>query len=82
MQIGTFNKTEHAHRALSAGGHVMTALPAADMIDVFPSKIPALQFTAHMHIFYSEKVLKIADGLPKFKDLPADLGGSGEMVPD
>ena len=60
--------------ALSARGCVMTALPTADTIDVFLSIIPALQFTARMHILYSQKVLKIADGLPKFKDLPADLG--------
>jgi len=25
-------------------------------------------------------VLPIKDGLPKFKDFPADFGGSGEML--
>ena len=33
-----------------------------------------------MHIYYREAVFDVADGLPKFADLPAKSGGSGEMV--
>jgi hypothetical protein len=29
---------------------------------------------------YAETVLPMRDGLPKLKDFPAELGGSGEMV--
>jgi hypothetical protein len=32
-----------------------------------------------MHIFYENRVKDINDGLPHFKDLPKDFGGSGEM---
>jgi hypothetical protein len=31
---------------------------------------------------YAETVLPMKDGLPKMKDFPSELGGSGEMVPE
>ena len=31
---------------------------------------------------YAETVLPMKDGLPKLKDFPAELGGSGEAVPE
>jgi len=33
-----------------------------------------------MHVFYETTVLPIKDGLPKFKDLPKEAGGSGEEM--
>jgi hypothetical protein len=34
------------------------------------------------HVNYAETVLPMRDGLPKLKDLPAKLGGSGEVIPE
>jgi hypothetical protein len=31
-----------------------------------------------VHVNYESTVLPINDGLPKLKDFPAELGGSGE----
>jgi hypothetical protein len=31
---------------------------------------------------YAEKVLSMTDGLPKLKDFPAELGGSGDTLPE
>ena len=31
---------------------------------------------------YGETVLRMKDGLPKMKDFPAELGGSGETQPE
>jgi len=31
---------------------------------------------------YAETVLPIKDGLPKLKDFPAELGGSGKTLPE
>ena len=31
-----------------------------------------------MHVNYESTVLPMKDGLPKLKDFPAELGGSGE----
>jgi len=36
-------------------------------------------FAAQIHIYYTERVLDIDDALPKFKDVPTDLGGSGDL---
>ena len=33
-----------------------------------------------MHVNYESSVLAMKDGLPKLKDFPAELGGSGESV--
>jgi len=35
-----------------------------------------------VHVNYQETVLPIKDGLPKFKDVPADMGGSGVALPE
>jgi len=32
---------------------------------------------AALHVNYQETVLHIPDGLPKFRDMPAEMGGSG-----
>ena len=31
------------------------------------------------HVHYGETILKVADGLPKFKDLPKDIGGPEKL---
>jgi hypothetical protein len=41
-----------------------------------------LKFEPAIHVNYGETVLRIKDGLPKLKDFPAEMGGSGEMLPD
>ena len=33
-----------------------------------------------MHVNYESTVLPIKDGLPKFKDFPAEMGGSGDTL--
>ena len=35
-----------------------------------------------LHVFYEETVLRIPDGKPKQKDVPAELGGSGTLLAD
>ena len=32
------------------------------------------------HIFYGERVMDLADWLPKFAALPTDFGGTGETI--
>lgn len=83
-QIGTFAKTEISHRKFCrhCGGHVMTDHPTFQMVDVFAATIPDFPYKPALHINYGEKVLAIHDGLPKFKDLPDNFGGSGEQIPE
>jgi hypothetical protein len=52
------------------------------LIDVYAATIPDLKFAAAVHVNYGETVLRMKDGLPKMKDFPAELGGSGETLPE
>jgi hypothetical protein len=82
--IGAFNKTANSTRQFctACGGHVMTTHPPLELIDVYAATIPALPFEPELHVHYQEAVLPIRDGLPKLKDVPAELGGSGETLPE
>ena len=82
--IATFHKTDLSHRqyCTKCGGHLMTRHPPIDLVDVFAATIPGLKFKAGVHVNYAETVLPMKDGLPKLKDFPAELGGSGETVPE
>ena len=46
-------------------------------VDVYAAMLPTLAFKPALHVSYGEKVLSIRDGLPKMKDFPKDMGGSG-----
>ena len=39
-----------------------------------------LSYEPTFHSFYEEGVMHVADGLPKFADLPAEIGGSGRRL--
>jgi hypothetical protein len=44
--------------------------------------IPDFPFQPGVHVFYGETVLRIHDGVVKQKDVPAEMGGSGEVLPE
>ena len=56
----------------------MTDHPKMGLVDVYAAIIPALDYQPALHVFYSESVLPVHDGLPKMRDVPAEMGGSGE----
>jgi hypothetical protein len=60
----------------------MTDHPRIGLIDVYAAKLPDLAFQPQVHIHYGEKMLSIPDGLPKFKDVPEEFGGSGVQLPE
>lgn len=82
--IGTFAKTDNSHRkwCKACGGHLMTDHPGMGMVDVYAAILPTLAFEPMVHVFYSEKVVAIKDGLPKMADVPAEMGGSGNLLPE
>lgn len=84
LHVGHFQKTELSDRqyCTKCGGHLMTDHPPISLTDVYAATIPSLAFTPGVHVNYSETVLPMKDGLPKLKDFPAELGGSGEVVPE
>ena len=82
--IGTYNKTPVSYRkwCKTCGGHVFSDHPPMGLVDVYAAVIPTLKFLPAVHVNYAEKVLSVKDGLPKMKDFPAEMGGSGETLPD
>jgi hypothetical protein len=64
------------------GGAVGADLPAIGMFDIFAGLVEDLTFEPTHHLNYGNAVLRIADGLPKFEDMPERAGGSGQMLPE
>ena len=66
------------------GGCLANLKPALKMSVVYPMTLAGaedpLSFEPSFHIFYGERVMDLADGLPKFVALPPDFGGTGETV--
>jgi hypothetical protein len=83
-RIGTFNKTERSRRSwcTRCGGHLYTVHPTWGVVDVYAAMLPELAFEPGVHVNYQETVLRMHDGKPKMKDMPAELGGSGIVVPE
>jgi len=80
--IASFNKTPHSYRkwCKTCGGHLFTEHPGMGLTDVYAALIPDMPFEPALHVHYQETVLHIRDGLPKLKDVPAEMGGSGEAM--
>lgn len=83
-ELATYQKTAFSQRQYCAkcGGHLMTLHPTLGLIDVFAATLPTLAFAPGVHVNYADTVLPMRDGLPKLKDFPAELGGSGETMPE
>jgi len=82
--IGHFAKNPTSDRRFctKCGGHLMTDHPTFGLVDVYAATIPGVVFAPGVHVNYSETVLPMHDGLPKLRDFPKELGGSGESVPE
>ena len=83
-KIGSFRRTPNTYRkwCVECGGHLYTELALYGLVDVFDALIPQFAFKPAFHINYGEAVLPIKDGLSKFKDLPKEIGGSGDILPE
>lgn len=84
QNIGIYHKTEKSYRmfCVKCGGHIMTNHPPMNLVDVYAAVIPEFPFEPAFHVNYGENVLAIRDGLPKFEDLPAEVGGTGKSLPE
>ena len=79
-----YNKTPRSRRQWCAacGGHVMTEHPEWGLIDVYAAILQGFPFEPQLHVNYGETVLRVRDGLPKLNDLPKEMGGSGQTLPE
>lgn len=80
--IHSFHKTERSYRKFckTCGGHLMTDHPNWKLVDVYAATIPDFKHQAGVHVHYQESVLPMRDGVAKMKDLPAEMGGSGQTL--
>jgi hypothetical protein len=81
-QLARHRRSENSVRTWckACGGHVLTEHPAWGLTDVYAATIPELRFVPAVHVNYAETVLPMRDGLPKQKDFPAEMGGSGVLL--
>jgi hypothetical protein len=77
--IGSYSKTPNSTRkwCKTCGGHIFTEHPGMGLIDVYAAAIPDFPYRAGIHVNYVETKLHMRDGLPKMKDMPKEMGGSG-----
>jgi hypothetical protein len=82
--IAAFNKTPRSIRkwCKNCGGHLFTEHPHWELVDVYAAAIPDFPYQPGVHVNYQETKLRMKDGLPKMKDLPAEMGGSGATIPE
>ncbi|MGK9171008.1 GFA family protein [Inquilinus limosus] len=82
--LGRFSKTSFSDRRFctKCGGHVLVEHPSHGITDVHAAMLPMVTFKPSVHLNYAETVLPMKDGLPKLKDFPSEVGGSGETVPE
>jgi CheY-like chemotaxis protein len=66
-------------RVVTTGRHYLASFGETNP---FAAVIPGFPYRAGVHVNYQEAKLPIRDGLPKLKDLPPEMGGSGVSVPE
>lgn len=83
-KLGSYSKTKNSVRCWCTvcGGHVLTERPSMGLTDVYAAIMPGLAFEPGVQVNYQGTVLHIKDGLPKLRDFPAEIRGSGETLPE
>ena len=81
--VGHFMKTKMRRPAiLHEMRRSMNNHPPLGLVDVYAATIPSVKFVPVVHVNYAETVLPMKDGLPKLKDFPVEMGGSGLALPE
>ncbi|MEY2482794.1 MAG: hypothetical protein QOK24_1322 [Verrucomicrobiota bacterium] len=81
--LGRFKSSEISERRFctKCGAHVMVDHPTLGLTDI-RTPLNGFTFKATVHLNYEDTVLRVKDGLPKLKDFPAAIGGSGASMPE
>ena len=82
--LGSFRSSDFSERryCTKCGGRVLVDHAGIGMVDLAPATIPSLAFKPAVHLNYEETVLPMKDGLPKLRDFPAEVGGTGQTMPE
>ena len=76
------NGSSHRKFCSACGGNILSDHPEPGFTDIFAALLPTIEFEPSVHVNYESAVLHMKDGLPKMKDFPAEMGGSGETLPE
>ena len=81
-RLGKVQKSEMSVRRFctECGGHLMIDHPTLGLADVRAAILPSVAFRPSVHLNYASTVLPVRDGLPKLRDFPIEIGGSGEAM--
>lgn len=80
--LGKFKSSEISERryCTKCGAHVAIDHPGIGLIDVRGGVPSTITFKPTVHLNYEETILPIKDGLPKLRDFPSAIGGSGQTM--
>lgn len=80
------DKSDESHRVScgKCGGALAKIKPRQDVVAIYAMSVADtdLCFEPALHIFYGERVLDMADGLPKWDTVPAAWVGNGIELPE
>jgi hypothetical protein len=82
--LGRYKNSEISERRFCTrcGSHVIVDHPTLGLTDIRGALPPTLSFNPTVHLNYEETILPVKDGLPKLRDFPTAIGGSGEAMPE
>lgn len=82
--LGRFQSSDISERGYctKCGGHIIVEHPTLGLMDVRIGALRNFPFKPKVHLNYAETILPMKDGLPKLRDFPAEIGGSGETLPE
>jgi len=80
--LATFKSSDLSDRryCTACGGNVLVEHANLSLIDIPAGVLPMLAFKPTVHLNYEETVLPMKDSLPKLRDFPAAIGGSGQTM--
>jgi hypothetical protein len=80
--LGQFKSSDISGRGYctKCDGHILVEHPTLGLVDVRIGALRNFPFKPKVHLNYEETVLPMRDGLPKLRDFPAAIGGSGETL--
>jgi hypothetical protein len=82
--VRRFKKTEtrpvERLSCAQCGASIGTSVPVLNFYDICVGILQDFEFKPSIHLNYQDRVVSMPDGLPKFRDLPKSVGGTGEMM--
>ena len=62
------------------GACIGTCVPVLNFYDICIGILHDFEFNPSIHTNYQDRVVSMPDGLPKFRDLPKSVGGTGQKM--